>query len=245
MRLESFINSQNWTGRQPVIVAGLVTLVFTLVARWLRGVTFSGAVAGAVVCFAIYISAGPRAVAILALVFALTWVSTRFGESRKNSRGTAEDRQGRTASQVLANLAVSAVCAVASFATGHTVFLLGTVAALAEATGDTVSSELGRAHSELARLITTWKTVKSGTSGGVSGIGTVSGVAAALLIGVAAVGVGLLPGEWLGISAVAATVGMIADSVLGATLESKGLLNNNWVNLIGTLISAMVAMAMA
>ena len=245
MRLESFLISQNWAGSRPVILAGLVTLGFTLVARWLRGVSFSGAVAGAAICFAIYISAGPRAVAILALVFALTWISTRFGESRKKSRGAAEDRQGRSASQVLANLAVSAVCAVASFTTGRPVFLLGTVSALSEAAGDTVSSEVGRANNEKARLITTWKTVKAGTSGGVSGIGTISGVAAATLVSLAATTAGLLPRKWLGISALAAAVGMIADSVLGATLESMGLLDNNSVNLFGTLLAALVAIALA
>lgn len=222
-------------------MAGAVTLAFTVVARWLRGVSLSGAVAGAGICFVMY-AAGPGAVGALALVFALTWASTRFGYSRKKRLGTAENQQGRTASQVLANLSVAAACAVVSAVTGKSVFFLGTAAALSEAAADTVSSELGQARSEVARLITTWEKVAAGTSGGVSGTGTAAGIAAALAVSLVAVWVGLLSKKWLGISVLAATLGMIADSFLGATLEKRGLLNNNWVNFLSTLLAAAVAM---
>lgn len=105
-------------------MAGAVTLVFTALGRVLRGVSFSGAIAGAVLCFAMYVAAGPGAIAVLASVFALTWVATRFGYSRKKHLGTAEDKQGRTASQILANLAVAAACSILSAITGKSVFLL-------------------------------------------------------------------------------------------------------------------------
>jgi len=225
-------------------MAGAVTLAFTVVARWLRGVSFSGAVAGAGICFVMYAAAGPGAVGTLALVFALTWASTRFGYSRKKRLGTAENQQGRTASQVLANLSVAAACAVVFALSGKFVFLLGTAAALSEAAADTVSSELGQARSEVARLITTWEKVAAGTSGGVSGTGTAAGIAAAVAVSLVAVWVGLLPKRWLGIPVLAATLGMIADSFLGATLEKRGLLNNNWVNFLSTLLAAAVAMVL-
>ena len=128
-------------------VAGVVTLAFTALARWLRGVTFSGALAGAAICFLMYAAAGPRAVATLALVFTLTWATTRLGYSRKKRLGTAENQQGRTAAQVLANLSVAAGCALFSAASRRSIFLLGAVTALSEAAADTVSSELGQAHS--------------------------------------------------------------------------------------------------
>jgi len=225
-------------------MAGAVTLAFTVVARWLRGVSFSGAVAGAGICFVMYAAAGPGAVGTLALVFALTWASTRFGYSRKKRLGTAENQQGRTASQVLANLSVAAAYAVVSALTGKFVFLLGTAAALSEAAADTVSSELGQARSEVARLITTWEKVAAGTSGGVSGTGTAAGIAAAVAVSLVAVWVGLLSKRWLGIPVLAAALGMIADSFLGATLEKRGLLNNNWVNFLSTLLAAAVAMVL-
>jgi len=226
---------------EQVAIAGVVTIVFTAVARWLRGVSVSGAAAGAVVCFVIYVSAGPAAVGALAVVFALTWVSTKFGYSRKKRLGTAESRQGRTASQVLANLAVCTVCAAIFGLSRKPIFLLAAIAALSEAAADTVSSELGQAHSEKALMITTFEPVPAGTSGGITAIGTSAGLVTAILVSLFATLTALLPKRWLGSSVLAAGLGMMSDSFLGATLEKEKLLNNNWVNFLSTLIAAAVA----
>jgi uncharacterized protein (TIGR00297 family) len=153
---------------RPLWTALIVTVVFTTLARWVRGVSFSGAIAGAAVCFLLYVGAGLGAFVALVSVFALTWISTRFGYRRKEKLGTAEKLDGRTASQVLANLAVAASCAGLSALTAKAVFLLAVSAALSEAAADTVSSELGQARSAKARLITTWAEVAAGTDGGVS-----------------------------------------------------------------------------
>lgn len=226
---------------EQAAIAGVVTIVFTTVARWLRGVSVSGAAAGASVCFVMYVAAGPAAVGALALVFAMTWVSTRFGYSRKKQLGTAESRQGRTAAQVLANLAVAAAGAAIFGLTKKPIFLLAAIAALSEAAADTVSSELGQAQSEKALMITTFEAVPAGTSGGITAIGTSAGLLAAILVSLFAMSTGLLPKDWLGISVLAAALGMITDSLLGATLEKKSLLNNNWVNFLSTLMAAAIA----
>jgi uncharacterized protein (TIGR00297 family) len=226
-------------------IAAAVTFVFTGLARWLRGVSISGSLAGAGVCFVIYAAAGPGGVAVLAVVFALTWTSTRFGYSRKKRLGTAENQQGRTAWQVLANLGVAAGCAAAYAFRGNAIFMLGAAAALSEAAADTVSSEIGQAHGKSARMITTWQPVAPGTSGGISGTGTAFGLAAAVLISMISMWVGLLPKKWLGISVLAAVLGMLTDSLLGATLERKTVLNNNWVNFLSTLLAAVVATFLA
>src|SRR5882724_1796499 len=123
-------------------IAAAVTLAFAALARWLRGVTTSGAVAGGMVSFALYTCAGPGAFAALVSVFVLTWGATRWGYARKQRLGVAERRSGRNASQVLANLAVSAVCAGIYFYAQRSIFLVAVAAALAEAAADTVSSEI-------------------------------------------------------------------------------------------------------
>src|SRR5271169_1812888 len=198
----------------------IVTLAFTALARWVRGVSISGAIAGAGVCFLLYLGGGPGLFAALVSVFALTWLSTRLGYQRKKQLGTAEKLDGRTALQVLANLAVAASCAgLATVHAGNTVLLLAASAALSEAAADTVSSEVGQARSEKARLITTGEEVPAGTNGGVSWPGTLAGIAAATVVSLVCVLVGLVPVRWLAISIVAAVAGMIADSFLGAVLE--------------------------
>ena len=226
---------------RPLWTALAVTIVFTTLARWVRGVSFSGAIAGAAVCFLLYWGAGFGAFVTLVAVFALTWMSTRFGYRRKEKLGTAEKLDGRTALQVLANLIVAATCALLSALTGKSVFLLAVSAALAEAAADTVSSELGQAGSAKARLITTWEEVAAGADGGVSWVGTLAGVAAAAVVGGVCVLTRVVPFRWLGSSTVAAVAGMIADSFLGALLERRKLLNNDAVNFFGTLIAAATA----
>lgn len=230
---------------QALWAALAVTLAFTGLARWVRGVTFSGAIAGAVVCFLLYAGAGPAAFFALVSVFALTWITTRMGYRRKQVLGTAENREGRTGTQVLANLAVSAGCAALFVATGNIVFPLAIAAALSEAAADTVSSELGQARNEEARLITTWKSVPAGTDGGVSVAGTLGGVGAATLVSLVCALGGLVSMRQLGIPILAGVLGMIADSYLGALLERRKLLNNDWVNFLGTVTAAAVAIAIA
>ena len=228
------------------VVAGLLTVAFTVLARLLRGVTTSGALAGAFSCFVLYVGGGPGAFAALITVFALAWITTRLGYARKQKLGTAERREGRKASQVVANLGVATASAAASVL-GHnrTIFLLAMAAALSEAAADTVSSEVGQAFGEKARLVTTWRSVPAGTDGGVSLIGTAAGIAAAGVVSSVCFLGGLLPPQGLMISIGAAILGMIVDSFLGAGLERRGLVNNDLVNFLGTLSAAATAFWLA
>jgi|SRR5580704_2389977 len=230
---------------RQVWAATFVTLAFAALARFVRGVSLSGAIAGAGICFVLFVGAGPGAFAALVSVFVLTWISTRLGYGSKQKLGTAQSREGRSAAQVLANLAVSAGCAALFAMTKNGGFLLATAAALSEAAADTVSSEIGQAGSAKARLITSWKVVPAGTDGGISIAGTLGGIAAAVLVTLVCVGVGMFPLKQTAAAVMAALFGMIADSYLGATLEKRKLLNNNAVNFLGTLVAAGGALLLA
>ena len=225
--------------------AVVVTAAFALLARWVRGVSVSGGIAGAVVCFVLYAAAGPSAFVSLVSVFVLTWIATRFGYRRKQKLGTAENREGRTASQVLANVATAAAAAAVSVLTGKTVFLLAAAAALSEAAADTVSSELGQAYGKTAHLITTWRSVPAGTDGGISLIGSLGGIFAAAIVSAVSLLAGLVPLKWVVLSAFAGSLGMIVDSYLGALLERRKLLNNDCVNLLSTVAAAGIALLLA
>src|SRR5579862_8602477 len=162
----AFLNPAGFAGFW--LTGALLTLLFAALARWLRGVTNGGALAGAVCCFLLYAGGGLGAFAALITVFALTWITTRIGYSRKQRLGVAEKREGRDAWQVLANLGVAAAC-TARYAFGNigqtrAILLLAASAALSEAAADTVSSEVGQAFGRKARLITTWKSVPAGTN---------------------------------------------------------------------------------
>jgi len=227
-------------GGRSLLWAVVVTAGFALLARGLRGVSVSGAVAGAVMCFLLYVGAGPGAFVALVVLFAITWVATRCGYRRKQNLGTAERREGRRASQVLANLSVAAWCAAMFAWRDNSAWLLAMAAALCEAGADTVSSELGQALSPTARLVTTWRSVPAGTDGGVSLAGTMSGAAAAGVIAAVCLGVGLLSSRQMVVAVLAAMIGVATDSFLGAWLERRELLNNDAVNFLGTLAAACV-----
>src|SRR5256886_12046102 len=146
-------------------IGGITTVVFTALARFMRGVSRSGAVAGAVICFALIASAGLGAFVALISVFALTWIATRFGYRRKQTLGIAERPEGRKASQVSANLGVAAACAIFySFSHRNSLFLLAMVAAFSEAGADTVSSELWQTAYLPPRQVTPLEAVTPGTN---------------------------------------------------------------------------------
>jgi uncharacterized protein (TIGR00297 family) len=218
--------------------------MFSVVAYRLRGVTRSGAIAGGCICFFLYRAIGLRALGLLFIVFALTWLTTRFGYRKKQRLGTAEARAGRSAPQVLANLGVATACACV-YTVGHRPeFLLAMAAAFAEAAADTVSSEFGQAIRNNAYLITSGKQVPAGTNGGISLFGTLAGISAAAIVSSFCATSGLLSGRWAILSTLAGIAGMLADSFLGALLEQRLLLNNNAVNFLGTLCAAIAAIAL-
>ena len=223
---------------ERLAVAAAVTLGFALLARILRGVSGAGALAGGLACFALVAGAGPGAFATLATLFVITWMATRIGYRRKQELSLAESREGRNARQVLANLAVSGLGALAFGASGNKQWLVAASAALAEAATDTVASEIGQARRPEAYLITTWEKVPAGTDGGITVSGTLSGLAGGLLIAAVAMAGGLVPPGKIWIPLAAGFAGMLGDSVLGATLQKQGLISNQGVNFVATLAAA-------
>lgn len=219
----------------------MVAFGFAVAAWLLRGVSASGAAAGALITAALYVSGGWRAFAALALVFVLTSAATKIGRQRKLQLGVAERSSGRTGSQVLANLSLAAMFALLGVLLPQHHFLpLAYLAALSEAASDTVSSEIGEAFGRRAWLITTLREVKVGTDGGVSPTGLLAGLVAAIAVPVLALSTRQASGLESMLIGFAAFAGMLFDSLLGATLERRGRLTNNAVNLASTGLSALL-----
>ena len=228
--------------RGRFLPALLVTLCFATGAWMLRGVTLSGALAGFLATLLIFVAAGPTLFGAVLLVFVLTYGATRFGRNRKQSLKIAERPSGRDAAQILANIGFAALfAALAQITSLRLPLLVGSIAALAEAACDTVSSETGKVLAKNPRLITSLRPVAAGTDGAISTLGTLLGIAAAALVGLEASWTSILTARFAAIASIAGILGMLFDSLLGATLERFGRLTNNGVNLVSTAFASLLA----
>jgi uncharacterized protein (TIGR00297 family) len=221
-------------------LAGAITLVFAGLGYVVHGVNRSGAIAGGVICLALFTAVGPAAFVALLALFVVTWIATRVGRSRKQRLGTAERGDGRNASQVFANVGAAGICALLYGLRGDSWLLLACAAAMAEAAADTVSSELGQAFSRRALLITSLETVPPGTDGGISIRGTAAGVLAACVVSAVCVAAGMIPARWASMAALAGVCGMVIDSLLGACFERAGRVGNDAVNFASTVAAALL-----
>ncbi len=115
------------------------------------------------------------------------------------------------------------------------------VAALAEATADTLASELGEVLGGPPLLLTTGRRVAPGSNGAVSLAGTLAGTSGAVVVVLVAVfSLGLSHDGALS-AGVGAIGGLFVDSLLGATAERRGWLNNDAVNFVSTVAASVLA----
>jgi len=196
---------------------------------------------------------------LLLLFFLLSsFLATRYRFALKEAMGVQEGARGeRRAANVLANGAAPMAIAVASY--GNLAFLpkaaagLLFLAALAVAGADTLASEIG-VLSRRTYLITNLQKVSPGTDGGVSLLGQLCALGAALYTAVVGwFALSYLAGTYdLGMTVPSSTsfialpifvgfVGCQIDSVIGATLERRGLVDKKANNLLSTSAGAVLA----
>jgi uncharacterized protein (TIGR00297 family) len=247
--------------RFPVFVLKVLLLsaAFAFIARRLRAATVGGAAFGGMICLVMTFWTGIWTISVvrsgltpLVSLFLVTFLATRAGRQQKIKTGLAEARQGRSAAQVIANLSVAAICVsfraiwIVAWETSfiHKVILLmatACVAALVEATADTVSSEIGQAFGGRPVMLLTLQHVDPGADGAVTLLGSLAGITSGVFV--AAVGMWALrlrPSQ-AAIALLAGICGLFFDSFLGATVERRGWMGNDLVNFTSTLFAAILA----
>lgn len=245
------------------------SLLFALVAWRLRAATAGASACGALICFLLTqfthwtgSSIAASALGPLLLLFILTYLATKQSALKTEAVRKRDASTGRNAAQVIANLSIAAFVSsyyglfyvVGPFvAYGSWMGDLSTawaslpfiplLAALAEATADTVSSEIGQAYGGSPLLITTMRRVPAGTDGAITLRGTAAGIAAAGIVVASAIpSLGMNLRE-CGLALVGGIAGFLFDSLLGATVERKGWLGNDLVNFLSTGFAVAVAIA--
>jgi uncharacterized protein (TIGR00297 family) len=237
-----------------------VGLTFAVLVWALRAATPMGSFCGGLVTLVVILGTAifnnsvlrSGLVPLIAL-FVLTFAATKAGKRRKVQLGVAEAGHGRSAAQVVANLGMAGLVIVAGwfgffgrFCCGGDFQLVAmpvcVVAALCEATADTVSSEIGQAFGGRPFLLTTLRRVEAGTDGAVSLLGTVAGVAAAAMVAWLGFWAMRMSYRQAGRALVGGVAGLVFDSLLGATAERRGWLGNDLVNFFSTGFAVGVAL---
>lgn len=223
------------------IIFLVILVIATSGAYALGKLTFMGTLAGGIIATVLYLGFMFAGVTLLASFFILAVVATSW-QKRNKKLSDFEQPEKRDAYQVLANGGVAGLMGLLNLYSPvyYPFFAVLMAAALASATADTLSSELGTIYGRRFYNVITLKPDEKGRDGVISLEGTLIGVAGSVIIA-------LVFSCWAGWGwpalyiIIAGTAGNLFDSVLGATLERGGYIKNNAVNFLNTGFAAFIA----
>jgi uncharacterized protein (TIGR00297 family) len=255
-----------------LLVAAIIAACVALAAKRAGSLTRSGAIAATIVGTLAFAVGWTWAVLLLSY-FVSSSLLSRVGRATKERRTSdiVAKSGARDAIQVLANGAVFAGAAAAMLVRPDIRWVALGAGALAASAADTWATEAGTLWGGEPRSILSWNAVPTGTSGGVSVIGSVAAVAGGGFMAAVLLALG-----WRASVAsmvlVAGVAGALIDSLLGATLQSRrwcevcsreterithecgaatipkrGLswMNNDVVNFLSTVAGGMLAAALS
>jgi uncharacterized protein (TIGR00297 family) len=225
-----------------ILVATIIAFTFGYLARRFRVMDMSGLFSGALIgIILIAFTRDIRWFFIMLTFFILGSAATKYKYSYKFSLGSAQGHGGlRGYYNVFANGLVATAAAILFGITQHPVFTAMFLGSVATAAADTVAGEIGMTAG-IPYLITSGKPVPPGTNGGVTVLGEIAGLVAALIVLIMATGlnVSTLPMAVIGVAA--GFFGTNVDSLIGATIENKGKIGNAGTNLLATLLGGIFA----
>ncbi len=208
----------------PDVLSSLfAAAIISLLAVLVRGLSRSGGTVAFLLLSLIGMLGGGLALTAITLSFFLVAL---VGKAMKRRTAALIDgihlKEGaRDGVQVAVNGIPALLSAALCFATGEGCFLFAYYAAIAEALGDSLASDVGVLSRRAPRSVLTLKPVARGMSGGVSLLGSLSAFGGASLVAVlyfAFVRAGVTASLLI---AAVAFVGVWLDSILGATLQVR------------------------
>ncbi len=214
----------------PFLVTALISLGANLLLglfSWrLRWLTMNGAVSAALVGSGVWYFTGFGGWLLLMLFFLTANVLGKISRAATPAATAGIQKKGgrRDWAQVMANGGLALAAALLYGMDGGILALVMFGSAIAESTADTWAGEVGILSKTPPVSITTFQRVPPGLSGGVSLLGTMSGLLGSFLIAIAWYGTFAADSSisWVfltSIITIAGFGGMIFDSLLGATLQ--------------------------
>jgi uncharacterized protein (TIGR00297 family) len=203
-----------------LIISVVVAGVAATIAWAARLLTVSGALAATLVGAAAMIG-GIRWVVMLLLFFAGSNLLSRWRSRERDQLVGSFIEKGsrRDAWQVLANGGVFGAAAVLADSGAVITWEAVGIGAIAAATADTWSTEVGTVLGGTPRSILNGRQVVPGTSGGITIAGSTAAIAAAILAAIVAVSLDWsTPAPAIVLGGIA---GSVIDSLLGATVQER------------------------
>jgi len=203
-----------------MLVALASAALVAIIAYRIRLLSASGMIPATLVGAATVIGGAQWVVLLLFFFISSSAIGVWRGAERDRLVGALIEKGGRRdAAQVLANGLVFALAAAFSNFGSVDAWQAVGAGAIAAATADTWSTEVGTVLGGAPRLILSGRQVPPGTSGGVTLAGTASGIVAAVLVSLVVM---LVDWETPLLAIIAGgVVGFIVDSVIGATIQER------------------------
>lgn len=242
----------------------LLTPAMIAFAHKRKALTLGGIIAAIILDVAISAALGNFGFAVLLAFFVIGIIADKIKKHYKKARqNVSKPSECRNYVQVLSNGLAAAICALLYTITANHAFLIGFVAALAEALADTMASGIGFVAGKAFDPFR-MKPCKPGLSGGMSLLGTVASLAGASIIALIALAFGAISSFDMIIVIASGFLGGVLDSLLGSLVQVKYrcavcgeitekklhcnisaskysgvfFINNDFVNFLGTLFSA-------
>ncbi|MEO0203356.1 MAG: DUF92 domain-containing protein [candidate division WOR-3 bacterium] len=201
------------------MVFALIIASISLILNWLDA---EGSIGTFVIGSVILYSGGFKWAIPLALFLILGSIVSKLNDKKIR----------RNLLQVLSNGGVSFILSIINIFHPNDLLYFVHICSISAMCSDTFSSEIGMKFSKKAYLITNFKEVEKGTTGGVSFVGFLGGVLGSFLISI-------FYTKWI-YAFLIGIIGNLIDSIIGALIERKGLISNNLTNFIASLISSII-----
>jgi len=218
-----------------IIIGIMVVFAFGIFSYYTKVVDKSGLFAGLYVGLTIWIFGGWAWFIIILIFHLFAAAATKYCYNEKNKLGFAQEKGGaRQWGNVLANGLTASIFALlyflnSSFMGNHgTIYLVGYVGAISAMMADTIATELGLLSKKSPILITTFKKVEPGTSGGITLLGELAALLGSCIIGFTSwifleLKFILFEKSYTFIIVICAIIGGLfgcfVDSILGATIQ--------------------------
>ena len=199
-----------------MMIATTAILIFAFAKK---SITLPASIHAFFIAAALYYFVGWILYTALILFFILGSILSKVGKKKHEIEKKVHKRQGaRGVVQVYANAGVPLILSFLFSVTGNYIFFIGAMVAFSTAMADTASSEIGVLSKNKPINIIGFKKTETGLSGGITFLGTISGVIFSFLISLLLMPYGI---SLVLFSTFAGFLGSLIDSVLGATIQAK------------------------